>query len=287
MTKQRIIREILYGTAALAGFGLLLWFTWLRAEKAPQWNDFSIVVFGDSLMGECRDETSVTWQMQERLGQQVYNCALGGTSFSRLDEERRLGYTKDCMSMAALANSIRAGDFGIQRSADIGEAATEYFAEAVTGLTEIDFNAVEVVFLQYGMNDYHGAAPLINEADPYDEYSFTGAIRKVIQNLRKTYPHLRIILVTPTYSWYTEEGLTCEEYNPGGGTLDLYVDTEIWLAGELGVEIVDVYHDFYPHDSWEDREIYTRDGLHPNEAGRELLAQTLCEYLLEHPAEDL
>lgn len=284
MKKQRIVREILYGLAALVCFGLILWFTLARNMESPARRDVQIVVFGDSIMGECRDETAVTSQMQEILGLQIYNCALGGTTFSRIDTERMLGCTKDCMSMTVMAASVRAEDFAIQNTANIREAATEYFQETLEGLAEINFNAVEVVFIQYGLNDYHGMSQLTNEQQPYDEYSFTGAIRKTIRTLQEAYPNMRIILVTPTYSWYTVNGLTCEEYDPGGGTLDLYVDTQLQLAGELGVEIIDVYHDFYPHDKWEDWEIYTRDGLHPNEAGRTLLAKTLSDYLLEHPA---
>ncbi|MCM1045122.1 MAG: SGNH/GDSL hydrolase family protein [Candidatus Gastranaerophilales bacterium] len=283
MKKQRIIREMIYGIAALVCFGLLLWFTLARDVESPTRRDVSIVVFGDSIMGECRDETAITSQMQEILGQSVYNCALGGTTFSRIDTERMLGCTKDCMSMAAMTASVCSEDFAIQKAVKIREAATEYFEEAVEGLSEIDFNAVEVVFMQFGLNDYHGMARLTNEQQPYDEYSFAGAIRKTVRALQKSYPNLRIILVTPTYSWYTVNGLTCEEYNLGGGTLDLYVDTQLQVAEELGVEIIDVYHNFYPHDKWEDWELYTRDGLHPNEAGRALLAQTLSDYLLAHP----
>lgn len=283
MNRGRYLERIVYGIAAIVCFGLLLWFTCLRQESGLRRQDVRIVVFGDSIPGECRDETSVTVKLQELLGVPVYNSALGGTCFGRTDTEMRLSYTKDCLNMVALAPAIQAGDFGVQRSTRIRESATEYFPETIEGLAEIDFEAVEIVFIEYGLNDYHAGVPLYNEDDPYDEYTLAGAIRSSVRTLRKAYPHLRIIMVTPTYVWYTYQGITCEEYNPGGGTLDLYVDTELQVAGELGVEIIDVYHDFYPHETWEDWQLYTRDGMHPNEAGRELLAQTLADYLSERP----
>lgn len=283
MNGRKRLERIAYGVVALVCFGLLVWFTWLKQIPVPCRQDVQIVVFGDSIPGECRDETSVTAKLQELLGVPIYNGALGGTCFASIDVDKRLGFTKDCLNMAAFAMAIQTNDFGAQRSARIRENITEYFPETIEGLAEIDFEAVEIVFIEYGLNDYHGGIPLYNEEDPYDEYTFAGAIRSSVRALRETYPHLRIILVTPTYTWYTHQDLTCEEYNPGGGTLNLYVETELQVASEMGVELIDVYHDFYPHETWEDWQRYTWDGIHPNEAGRALLAQTLADYLREKP----
>ena len=90
---------------------------------------------------------------------------------------------------------------------------------------------------------------------------------------------MRIVLVTPTYTWYLASGETCEEYNVGSGVQEDYINAEMELAQELGIEVIDVYHDVYPHEEWEDWRLYTVDGFHPNEAGRELLAGIIAEYL--------
>ena len=57
------------------------------------------------------------------------------------------------------------------------------------------------------------------------------------------------------------------------------MEAELRLAGELGIEAIDVYHDFFPHERWEDKDLYSRDGLHPNEAGRVKLAEKIAEEL--------
>ena len=90
---------------------------------------------------------------------------------------------------------------------------------------------------------------------------------------------MRILLVTPTYTWYTAQGLTCEDIDNGGGYLEDYVNAELGLAGELGLEAVDLYHDFFPHENDRDWERYTMDGLHPNEAGREKMADRIRDVL--------
>ena len=101
----------------------------------------------------------------------------------------------------------------------------------------------------------------------------------IVQELREAYPDLRIIFITPPYTWYTVPEVTCEEYDLGGGVLEEYVNAELGICEALDVEVIDIYHDYYPHDNWDDLYLYTNDGLHPNEAGREKIAQTLADYL--------
>ena len=146
-------------------------------------------------------------------------------------------------------------------------------------MENIDFGQVKILLIGHGLNDYHGGAPLDNPDNPYDEYSFAGALRSSITALKKAYPDMRIILVTPTYSWYLVQGQTCEELDAGYGVLEVFVEKEKEVAAELGVEVIDLYHDFYPHETWEDLYVYTDDGLHPNEAGRQKIAEKLAEYL--------
>ena len=126
----------------------------------------------------------------------------------------------------------------------------------------------------------YSACGITNPENPYDEYTFLGALRSSVRALRDTNPEIRIVLVTPTYTWYTEMGLTCEDRDKGGGILEEYVDAEIRAAEELGIEIIDVYHDFFPHEKWEDKDLYTRDGMHPNDEGRRMLAEKIAACLM-------
>ena len=119
----------------------------------------------------------------------------------------------------------------------------------------------------------------------YDAYSFLGALRSAVADLRKVNPQVRIVYITPTYAWYTAWGLTCEEMDNGGGLLEDYVDAGLALAEELDIEAVDLYHGFFPHESWEDWELNMMDGLHPNEAGREKIARRIADALQSSEAE--
>lgn len=281
------MKKLIYGLLAL-----VILIGWCGSSFLPAWKRdllgeeksvYKIVCLGDSIFGQIRGETSITHIMEEILQEKIFNGAFGGSNMSRLDNSRSLAYPTDGLSMAALAQAIGYDDFRVQRNVKI-EAygnGTEYFGETLEMLSGIDFQQVEVLFIEHGANDYHAEIPLINSADVYDTYTFGGALRMIIETLRERFPSLRIILVTPTYSWSERLQLTCEEWNTGHGYLEDYVNLEIQIAEEYGIEVIDNYHDFYPHEEWEDLRIYTTDGLHPNEAGREKIARRLADYLLE------
>lgn len=272
------LKQIAYWVIAAALF-VIFWRLTFPIRANDKIYEPQIVVLGDSIMGQVRDETAVSEQLSALTGKEIFNAALGGTCLSRIDTEKRIAYTKDSLSFAAISRAAALDDFGPQQTTRVRESVTEYFSEVIDDLEKVDFSKVDILLVQYGINDYHAGVPIVNPEDPFDEYTFEGALRSAITFWREKYPDIRIILLTATYSWYGYENLTCEEKDEGGGILEDYVNAEIRIAEEMNVEIIDMYHDLYPHESWEDEKIYTSDGLHPNEAGRQLLAETIAAYL--------
>jgi lysophospholipase L1-like esterase len=292
MKKIKDKKTIIYSIAALLLFILIFavcfgksFMTDISGNRNKS-TDYRIVIFGDSIIGECRDDTSVTGIMEEILSEPVFNAALGGTCMSRTENDKRLAYTKDCLNMVSLSQAIYADDFRVQINARIKEGATDYFNETISEIANVDFKSVDTVFIEHGLNDYHAMTPLDNPDNLYDDCTFAGAIRSSVRNLKAVNPAVNIVLVTPTYTWYREQELTCEEYNPGGGILRDYVEKEMEVADELGIDIIDLYSNLYSRDVWDDWERYTNDGLHPNETGRRLIAEELCSYLKNIGNED-
>lgn len=277
-------RKMIYGILAVLLFCLLFCLTFRGRAEGLERQQVQIVTFGDSVFGETRDDTAVPAKLQAILGQSVYNAAMGGTCVARTLAERRMDYAKSSLSVVGLSKAVLADDYGVQQSLRVRESNTEYFEEVIDGLERVDFSRVRTIVIQGGINDYHAGTLIEDPEDPYNEYTFLGAIRIAVNHFRKANPGVRILLVTPTYTWYIFTNLTCEESDQGGGLLEDYVNAEIRVAEELGIEVVDVYHDFFPHEKWEDKDLYTRDGLHPNEKGREMLAQRIAEVLREDGA---
>lgn len=272
-------QTIAYGMAAVLAFALLYLATFRGRAEEGQQRQVQMVAFGDSVFTDIGEMTAIPDRLSGLLDMSVYNAAMGGTCAARLETERRLDYAKGSMSLVGLTRAIRAKDFDVQQTARIQDSNTERFPETVEGLSQVDFSRVETVLIQQGVNDYHAGTPIENPEDPYDEYTYLGALRSAVKDLRRTNPEIRIVLVTPTYTWYLQTDQTCEEADNGGGRLEEYVEAELALARELGVETVDLYHDFFSHEEWEDWALYTMDGIHPNETGRDKIAQRIAQIL--------
>lgn len=272
-------RTMVYGIAAIAAFALLFTATFRGREEKDQGRKAQVVTFGDSVFTDIGDMVPVPDRLSGLLDMSVYNAAMGGTCAARLETERRMDYAKGSMSLVGLTRAVRARDFDVQQTARIQDSNTERFPEMVEGLSQIDFSGVEIAVIQHGINDYHAGTPIEDPEDPYDEYTYLGALRCAVKDLRAANPQIRILLVTPTYTWYLLTDQTCEETDNGGGRLEDYVEAELALAEELGVEVLDLYHDFYPHEIWEDWALYTMDGIHPSEAGRDKIAEMIAQAL--------
>lgn len=271
--------KIICGLTAFLLLALLAAGTLRDRSDRLERTQVQMVALGDSIFGLVHNETSIPAQVGALTGMTVFNGAFGGTCVSRIDGEHRLDRASDSLSLVGLAKAVAGEDFGVQQSMKHRVSGTEHFEETVDEFEKIDFSAVELVLIMHGLNDFNSGVPIRNEKDPYDEYTFTGALRSAIEFLRQANPGMRIVLVTPTYSWYLTSGQTCEEYNGGGGVQEDYINAEMELARELGIEVIDVYHDVYPHEKWEDWGLYTMDGIHPNQSGRELLADIIAKYL--------
>lgn len=249
-----------------------------RRAEAPG-KPVQILALGDSIMGYERGETSIPAMVGSGLGMTVLNGALGGTCASRGDREDHMDYSLDAVGFAALARAFSLEDFGIQKTVKGLANGSGYYETTIGELAMADAKGAEVFLVLYGTNDYFSGRPLDNPEDPCDEYTFGGALRSGLRRLRACNPDGRILLITPTYVWLLAREQTCEEYTLNGLFLEDYVETIRKIGREEQVEVVDLYHRFYPHESGEDWKLYTIDGVHPNEAGRRLIADRLIQYL--------
>lgn len=242
---------------------------------------YDMVCFGDSILGEERGETSITALLEERLNLSVFNGALGGTSMSCRSERDRASDPSDCISMAKLSEAIALDDYYVQNAGITRCASMEYFPETVYGYQKIDFDRVKILIIEHGLNDYLSGVELDNPQEPYDVFTFGGALRTTLQNLKESYPDLRIILVTPTYCWIIDQEKSCNEVSYGGGVLEEYVNLELEIAAQFCVETVDCFHGSGIGGTGEFREWerWTRDGVHLNEDGRRLAAEFIAEFM--------
>ena len=266
-----ILAALLLGITAIQVFG---------KEKT----EYRVVCLGDSILGNVRDETSVTAVMETILQEPVANGAFGGTCASLGNREYRPTFYEDSLNLAKLADAIAYRDFQVQLyDISSNHFGLFYFEEALKELSRIDFTKTEILFIEHGINDFSAGRPLDNEEDPLDCYTYGGALRYSIEKLQKEYPQLRIVLVTPLYCYFQENGqraLDSETSDFGYGGLVNYVELELAIAEEYGLDVIDNFHNMGINS--ENVDEYTEDGLHLNEKGRRLLAETLANSVITH-----
>lgn len=243
--------------------------------------EYRVVCLGDSIIGNVRDDTSITSYMEDLLGVSVYNGAFGGTTASCSNKEERASVAMDCISLVKLAEAVCYEDFSVPNAGIGSYVSMEYFPEGVYGFNRIDWDKTEVLVIEHGVNDYLTGKQLDNPGDPYDVYTYGGALRTALKNLQEKKPKLRVILCTPTYCWFLADEVSCEERNIGGGFLEEYVNLELQIAEEFGVEIIDNYHESGIGGDFAEWSVYTEDGLHLNEAGRKMIAERIASVIAD------
>lgn len=136
----------------------------------------------------------------------------------------------------------------------------------------MDHNA-DLIVVFGGTNDFgHGDAPMGNKGDS-SVYTFYGAVQSLYTSIRARYDSSQVIILTPLHRFRPEE----ESMEP---KLEEYVNVIRELAIENHFHVLDLYHNSKIHPRFGNtRETLVPDGLHPNDAGHEILAEEILELL--------
>ena len=146
---------------------------------------------------------------------------------------------------------------------------------------EMDPSA-DIVIVFGGTNDFgHGTAP-IGTFEDREPTTFYGAAHWLYSFLKRTYPSAVIAICTPTHR--RNECCTKGDIKPYHcGTLKRYVDIIREVAEYYSLPVIDLFamSGIQPAID-EQRERYMPDGLHPNDAGHEILAERIANFLLAY-----
>lgn len=152
----------------------------------------------------------------------------------------------------------------------------EYFASRVDEMEK----DVDTVVVFGGTNDYgHGDAPFGKLTDR-EESTFCGAFHVLLKKLLNKYPDAEIIVMTPLHR-LNESDTT---YNGWGArrehTLQDYVDAICSISAYYGLPVLDLYRTSgIQPEIPVIQEHYMPDGLHPNDAGNQKIAQRFIGFM--------
>ncbi len=232
--------------------------------------EYPIVLMGDSIVANDYHGDEINEILSGILGEEVFNAGFGGTSLSNTNVDYYETFGDESLSMEELTKSIITGDFSVQKSAIERIASLDYFSDRLDMLAQIDFSKTHTLIIEHGVNDYTIQIPPEEVGE---------ALREILKSLQKAYPEMKLVVSSPAYCYIAKdnEKLYCDTEALGPYLLEQYVLEERKVCTELGVTFADNYHQsVIVKDSLE---VYSLDGLHLNEAGRQVIADNIAAAL--------
>ena len=237
----------------------------------------TIVTLGNAPFSDERGSTGLAEKIAQKCDATVYNCAFPDSYLSMKYEEYTDSYPQDALSLYLVTASFCGGDFTLMEHAAGLVEDTEGTQAALDTLKNVDFSTVDMIVIMYDLSDYMDDRPVMDENNDINLITWNGALNASIDLIQQTYPHIRIVVLSPSYGQYTDENgnlVNADTEDLGNGTLPDYVLHEIDVAMANGVSILDNYYGSVTEN--QAAECLT-DGYHLNEAGRERIAQRFAE----------
>ena len=241
------------------------------AESAEQAdNHLDILVFSDSIWGNCRDESGVSARVEHYLqdaGYDVtmYNAAIGGTRATLDPEDNPHQFGPASENSLPKMVSILRGDTDVELLQ--GKPAYEDMKAVLPIKDQLDY-----IIVSYGMNDFLNQVPINSSDDPWT--GFGTALTKSVQNIKGICPSAQIVIASASYGSY----FPIPVENMGEQALYNYASVACDVGRGEETLCMDAYNnlgiDAYNADD------YLEDGIHLNEKGRDLYAQGVASCIL-------
>lgn len=243
----------------------------------------TVVCFGNAPFSDDRGEdNNLTALIQKELGEKakVYNCSIPDSYMTAMRPAYNQEHLYDAFSFYWMTTAFAADNMGIIDSAmETMETVPAEVEASIGELKSIDFNQVDIILVMYDGSDYLAGRKTINDDNKTDIQYFTGALSAGIQLIQNTYPHIRIMVMSPTYAYGLDENgqyQSSDLIDYGMGPLSTYAILESNACYENSVSFID---NIYASVNEDNADEYLEDNIHLNEKGRQLLARRFVECL--------
>ena len=236
------------------------------------------VFLGDELLSKYSGEDGIPLLTQGMVADsKVYNIGFEGMHLSTSSSVWAEENSADSFSLYWVAKSIALGDYNLLNN--YAESVNPDFKETVKLLEAIDFTTVDVLAISYGVHDYLDGRLITDVADPNNISAYTGSLKSSIEAIQEAYPHIRIIVMAPTFCLVEQNGqlVNCDVTNTGYGMLADYMVAGKSIAVELNVTYLDNYYGVKINaENYKD---YLEENIYPNADGRKMIAERLAKVL--------
>lgn len=252
----------------------------------------TIVCFGNAPFADDRNSgSSLTDMIASMTGATVYNCSISQSYLASMPYEEDTADPANIFNFYWICRLASGNDVDQSYLSDLAALKDQAPAEArevYDTVKSIDFSTVDVIAILYDASDYLTGHLVFNEDDRTDLSQFTGSLEAGLQLLKETYPHIRIIVMSPPYAYsdqLDENGnyisSELQFYSPANSGLYNYILSQCISCGRNTVTFLDLYSIITGANA----DQYLTDYLHLNKDGRKKVAERFV-YALEYYYKD-
>ena len=254
------------------------------ANKSPH----TVLFFGNSPFADDRDsENNVVNLVAKKTGATVYNCSVAKSYLTATSKTLKYSISgQDVYNFYWLCIYLTWDeelDYFDWLEENPEATIFPETAELRHTLETVDVNTIDTICIMYDGSDYLAGHKYTNPDNPTDIRSFTGNLQAGIEVLRERCPHIRIIVMSPTYAFGVDDDGNYVSSDimvyPGGETLSTYVLKECETVGSQGLTFIDNLYGTFNEDEASE---YLIDNLHLNQKGREKLATRISSAITHY-----
>lgn len=246
--------------------------------------ELNILVLGNSPFSDDRDsKDGLANMIAERTGANVINCSVSGSymaaenPYFNADIAPMDAYTPYFLTFLTYTDTI---DFYYTDAVNALEEDTPPEAAYVfETLSNLDMDTIDVVVFMYDATDYLMGHEMYNDQNATDIRQFTGNMEASIELIQSLSPHIRIIVMSPTYAFGIGENgeyISSDIKTYGQHFLSTYVTKQVESCFKRSVTFVDnLYGTINEDNAYE----YLTDNIHLNVEGRKLVADRFIKAL--------
>ena len=241
----------------------------------------TILCLGNNPFSDDRGDSGLAGKIAAKTDSVIYDCSFPDSSAACKYPVYNPEYVRDHFNFYYVVECFRNNEFTAIGSI-AGDMDDPRYTESVEVMRTVDMDKVDVIIVMYDSTDYNIGTPSDNPDNPYDVTAFTGGLKVTLENIQRTWPYIRIFVMSPTYAQYMDEDGSLHNgtiTDLGNGTLNHYLVKEFDAVTGCGVSIIDNYFGTINEDNYQD---YMADHMHYNDAGREALADRIADIINNH-----
>lgn len=239
-----------------------------------------VLCFGNAPFADDRDSNdNLCNLMAKETGADIINLSIPDSYLSMGSPEGNIVDPLDyytfywLMCFAALDDTeLLMNDYNTiaRGTSEIGDQVVDY-------LSEIDLNTVDSIVLMYDASDYLIGRIKETPENVANPRTYCGNMFAGIELIQSLYPHIQIIIMSPTYAYAIDEDgnyISSDIIKVEGESLSSYAITQLNLCQVAEVTFID---NIYGTVHADNADMYLTDNVHLNVDGRKAVATRFAE----------